>query len=200
MTNAYKAEADAPLKAPFFTYDGDVQETVFALRAMRRVLPDLPVQWLIPFTEPAIRQQIAAGLRGLDIRFVRTEPDTRSTLRRLLSEVRGERWVFWSTCDRYPIAADPACDATTLGSDLKRGAFDAYCAIKLVRWIDARAAPNTAARHHIAALPFPDSPYSQLGFWHPQFIRVDPLRAGLTPLIHGGGHGGPPTRAWAARC
>jgi len=44
-----------------------------------------------------------------------------------------------------------------------------------------------------------DAPYRQFGFWHPQFMRVDLLRAGLKLRIDGGGHVGQRNRDWAER-
>jgi hypothetical protein len=157
--------------APFFTYDGDFDAGLFSLHQYARLWPNTPLQFVIPFSNPEIKNQYTQQLPSC-IRFSFSQ--TRSSLgdgfpswiESLLSHTQ-DNWFFWCSSDRYPVAVAPAMSLISITEQLVE--LDDLDAIRLVRWRDIQGEENDSVLK-FAGLEFRRRALGVHGLWHPQFI------------------------------
>ncbi|MEO1361437.1 MAG: hypothetical protein AAFU81_13945 [Pseudomonadota bacterium] len=164
------------MKALFFTQDLEVEVTIFVLRAIKKYIPAEAIQFIVPYSDPAVAQAIETAVPNLNIKTCRMPAAAPETMRGLLEQAGDDSWVMWLNCDRLPVAYNQTVDFTKLVRAVEGGAADRFAAIKLVFWREMEEIREEPPATDLVGALFWEVPYSKFGFWHPHFIRTEVLR------------------------
>ncbi len=87
------------MKALVLTYDRNRCLTDHMIFRYRKLWPDNPFRFLIPY-------QHDAGRGESDREYIKTPADIRGTVLTLLDGIADTEWIYWCTDDKYPIELD----------------------------------------------------------------------------------------------
>lgn len=87
------------MKAIVLSFDPHLEIANLVVESYKRLWPDCPLRFRIPFTE----RDPASIFHAENVEFVPTPSDIRSTMENLLRDLPEQEFVFWCIDDRFPI-------------------------------------------------------------------------------------------------
>lgn len=159
------------IPAPIFTHDGDDEQTIFIIQKWCQHLPSLPIRFLVPFSDEAIKDKIQSRLPDAQIEFVKTSSGIKTTMDALLDHCQGAAWVLWLNSDRFITAALEVSQVRPVTDCLLKNELD-VAAVKLTRWREVYELTGNEKQETIGNITFSYMAYTAFGFWQPHFIRT----------------------------
>lgn len=160
------------IRAPFFTYDSDIEAGLFTLRQYARLWEDIPLEFIIPFTSSDIPGRYRKELPPhLKLTFTQTDTSLGAGFPSWIDKIlldTTDPWFFWCSSDRYPIALASNSALLRLFRELPL-LTDNIDAVRIARWKDTRGEEQFQHKK-FAGLPFSERPLKAHGLWHPQFM------------------------------
>ena len=169
----------------FFSHDGYLDPGIFCLNQFARNWPDCPVRFFVPVNSQAAGERIPAEVAaGITLQIVACASPIKATLQALEAASGDSEWVFWCSSDRYPIvisheALGAVARDLMAHPDKPRPETQA---VRFVRWQDVSTIDADAPDVTIGGAIFKPASASNVGFWHPHFMRRSWLRALIARL------------------